>query len=375
MWNFYNPVRLHVGAEWLPQLTALLGTFRPGKPSVGIVTYEVFTTLPESPLRVVISHLQDVPYTVFAEVEPEPSHATIMKGKAWAEAHNLTAIIAIGGGSVIDAAKAICCLAATDLDITPIMDRQIVVANKTVPLLAIPTTAGTGSEVTPFCVLTNQATSLKKSLGSPYFYPDLALLVPQFVATLPQQVIADVGMDVLAHAFEAIWSVKSQPIAENLAFAAIRLVNENFIAYYRQPDNLAAASNMLQAASIAGMAFSNTFTAACHALSFPIGQRFHLSHGASCALTLHLIAQVNLAAVKPVFDRLARMLGLADGSEIPAFIEQIDRHVHTRRTFRQLGGTTDDLTTIARGAFQPLLANNPVALDEAQLVHLLTNIL
>ena len=374
MWNFYNPVRLHVGEAWLPQINALLAALRPGKPLVGIITYEVFATLPESPLQAVISHLKDVPYAVFDQVEPEPSHATIMRGKAWAEAHNLTAIIAIGGGSVIDAAKSICCLAYTDLEITPIMNREVALAKKTLPLLAIPTTAGTGSEVTPFCVLTDQATGLKQSLGSPHFYPDLALLVPQFVATLPPHVIADVGMDVLAHAFEAIWSVKSQPISENLAFQAIRLAQEHFLPYFRNSRNLVAAAGMLEAAAIAGMAFSNTFTAACHALSFPIGKRFRLSHGAACAMTLHLIAEVNLAAVKPKFDRLANALGLADGAQIPAFIQQIHQQVHPITMFHQLGGSQEDLVKIAQGAFQPLLANNPVPLNEAKIVEVLAKV-
>ena len=375
MWNFYNPAQLHVGEEWLEQLDALVRKLSDGTPSVGIITYDVFSTLANSPLQAVVDNLKDIPHIVFDQVEPEPSNATIMKGKAWTEENKLSVIIAIGGGSVIDASKAICCLANTDLHITPIMDREVLLKQKMLPLIAIPTTAGTGSEVTPFCVLTNQDTGLKKSLGSPFFYPNIALLIPQFVTTLPQHVIADVGMDVLAHAFEAIWSVKSQPVSENLAFAAIRMVKENFLSYYERPSNLEAAARMLQAASIAGMAFSNTFTAACHALSFPIGQRFHLSHGASCAMTLHLIAQANLNAVKPSFDRLAVLLGLSDGAELPAFIEQMNEKVHDTRRFSQLGGTADDVKLIAQGAFQPLLANNPVTLNETQLVDLLSQIL
>ncbi len=375
MWNFYNPVQLHAGEEWLSKLDMLIGSLSRGTPSAGIITYDIFAALAESPLKTIVSHLKKIPCTIFDQVEPEPSNSTIMKGKAWAEANKLSAVIAIGGGSVIDAAKAICCLAHTDLHITPIMDRETALEKKMLPLIAIPTTAGTGSEVTPFCVLTNQDTGLKKSLGSPYFYPDMALLIPRFVTTLPQQVIADVGMDVLAHAFEAIWSIKSQPVSENLAFAAIRMVKDHFLIYYEQPSNLDAASHMLQAASIAGMAFSNTFTAACHALSFPIGQRFHLSHGASCAMTLHLVAQANIEAVKPSFDRLAVLLGLSDGADIPVFIEQLNEKVHATRRFSQLGGTAEDVKLIARGAFQPLLANNPVVLNEMQLVDLLSNIL
>jgi len=129
---------------------------------------------------------------------------------------------------------------------------------------------------------------------------------------------------------------------------------------------------MGQGATLAGMAFSNTLTAGCHALSYPIGQIFGLSHGASCAMTLHLVAQVNAGVMKPTFTNLAAYLGLSGPEEVPASIGRLREQVTTIPTLRELGATPADLRRIAENAFQPLLRNNPVELTEERIVHMLT---
>jgi alcohol dehydrogenase class IV len=278
----------------------------------------------------------------------------------------------LGGGSVIDAAKAVACLVNSEVgDLSPYMDREVAFSAKRLPLLALPMTAGTGAEVTPFSVLTSEATGVKKSLPSPFFYPDVAVVVPSYLTTVPQKVVGDVGLDALAHAYEALWSVNANPVSDALGSRAIKLITDNFLAHYADTRNANAASAMSAGATIAGMAFSNTLTAGCHALSYPIGNLFGLSHGASCAMTLHLIAEFNRDAVGTKFADLSAYLGLAGPSDIPRSIARLRETVTTIPTLRELEATPADLKAIAAGAFQPLLRNNPVPLTETAILRLL----
>ena len=370
-WSFVHPTRLYCGEQWFLKLNEF-ATELSANGVIGVMTGQ-HSTRKYGFLEEIISRLGDRETHVFDHIEPEPSHKTIMDAKKFVEQHNIKALVAIGGGSVLDAAKAVSCVAYTDLHITPLMDRTIPVPRKTVPLIALPTTAGTGSEVTPFSVLTNTETGAKKSLPSLHFYPDVSIVVSRFLATVPQKVIGDVGMDALAHSFEALWSIHSNPISDSIAFSAIKLIRDNFLRYYRDSHDPDVADSMAQAATMAGKSFSNTFTAACHGLSYPIGQRFHMTHGASCAMTLHVIANLNKNVVKEKFDLLARYLGLRNADAVSDMIKEIRSEITTIPTFRELKANLDDLEFIAKGAFQPLMSNNPVPLNERQIVELLAS--
>ena len=368
-WSYANPTKLYYGEQWLSKLPEFVESLSKDA-KVGIITGQ-HAARKYGYTQSVLDSLSGKECVVFDEVEPEPSHDTVMKGKDFFERHQVSILIAIGGGSSIDAAKAMSCLAYTQLHITPIMDREIVITEKKIPLIAIPTTAGSGSEITPFSVLTNTGNGLKKSTPSPYFYPDLAIVMPRFLTTLPKKVIGDVGMDALAHSFEALWSIHSNQVSDAIAFKAIKLISDNFLTYYCDPQNYFAASAMAVAATLAGKSFSNTFTAACHGLSYPIGRRFNLSHGASCAMTLHLVARFNQEVMKEKFVELAQYLNLPGHGDIHKLIEDIRTNITTVPSFRELSANIEDLRFIAQGAFRPLLDNNPIKLSEDQIVNLL----
>ncbi len=367
-WRFAHPTSLLFGQEWLGDLGQQVGAVVDGP--IALMTGNG-AARSNGYLEQVCAALGERQFGVFDQVEPEPSHSTVMAAKRFVEQGGFRGVLALGGGSTIDAAKAVTCLAYADAEITPYMDREREFGGKQVPLIALPTTAGTGSEVTPFSVLTNDATGEKKSLPSPHFYPDVALVLPGFLSTVPQKVIGDSGLDALAHAYEAVWSVNANPVSDALAFRAIKLITDNFVRHYRSPSDLLAATAMAEGATIAGMAFSNTLTAGCHALSYPIGRIFGLSHGASCAMTLHLVAEMNAAAVAPKFDLLATQLGLDDGGQVPGSILHLRQQATTIPTLRELGAGRAQLEEIATGAFQPLLKNNPVPMTEERIVGLL----
>jgi alcohol dehydrogenase len=306
----------------------------------------------------------------FDRVEPEPSHSTVERIADWLSHAGVVAVVALGGGSVLDASKAAACLAAVGTDIAPYMEREIAFSQRKLPLIALPTTAGTGSEVTPFSVLTNDRTGQKKSLPSPYFYPDHAVVVPAFATTVPTKVRGDVGIDSLAHALEALWSVNANPVSDALAFRAIAHIAPSFEAYYDSPSDETAAP-MVLGSTLAGLAFSNTLTAGCHALSYPLCDELHISHGAACAITLEHIAVLNQSAVADKFAVIATILGLDSGDALPTEISRLRRHATTIPTLSELGVTETDLSRIAKGAFQPLLHNNPVPMPEEVIVDVL----
>lgn len=369
-WSYAHPTRVLWGESWSEELSALTAELASGP--IGIITGRN-AAREAGYLKALATQFGGREWHLFDHVEPEPAHSTVMAAAAFVEQHGVRCLVALGGGSVIDAAKAAACVAYAEIpDITPYMDRERAFSAKQIPLVAMPMTAGTGSEVTPFSVLTNETTGAKKSLPSPYFYPDVALVNPAYLATVPTKVAGDVGLDALAHAYEALWSTNANPVSDALGFQAIKLITDSFLAHYDDPSNAIAAAAMSKGAVIAGMAFSNTLTAGCHALSYPIGQLFGLTHGASCAMTLHLIAEVNAPAVAAKFADLAAYLGLADGEEVPASIARLRQCVATIPTLRELGAGPGDLRKIAQGAFQPLLQNNPVELTEDRIVELLT---
>lgn len=314
--------------------------------------------------------LPRVKVTQFSEVEAEPTQVTVNRARATARDLKPNAIIALGGGSALDAAKVVAATYATDLDLASLMNRAIPVPHRTTTLIAIPTTAGSGSEVTPFAVLSNDAGD-KQSLPSTEFYPDVAIVAPSLVTTCPQHVAGDAGMDALAHALEALWSTQANPVSDELAYSAASLVLHHLPAYYADRTDARSATAMARAATLAGMAFSNTFTAACHALSYPLGKRYRLSHGAACGVTLHAVARVNESAAEEKFAQLAERLHLKGPKEVPLAIARLREAITTIPTLRQLGASDDDLRTVATTYFVPLMNNNPVQLTPDEIVSML----
>jgi alcohol dehydrogenase len=308
-------------------------------------------------------------------VEPEPSHAIVERLAGELNAFDPKLVISVGGGSAIDAAKAATCLGETgESSVTPYMDRIREFTARKTQLVAIPTTAGTGSEVTPFAVLTNTDTGQKKSLPSEFFYPDEAFILPEFLSSVPVKVRGDVGIDSLAHAFEALWSTNSNPVSDGLAYEAIRRIVDSFEVHYDDPSDQRAANGMAAGATLAGMAFSNTLTAGCHALSYPLCDKYGVSHGAACAMTLQAIAELNLEPVREKFEIVASLLGLDSAETVPEEIGRLKSHARTIPTFAELGIGEDDFDSIASGAFKPLLRNNPVEMTHDVTVTLLGSV-
>ncbi len=251
-----------------------------------------------------------IAYEVFDKVEANPRLATVHEGADMYQEKNCDLIVGLGGGSAMDAAKAIGVKATHEGDVADYTRRGgKPVRNITPPLVAIPTTSGTASEVTWFSVLTDPDEKAKIVIADPYIAPNVSLVDPVMTQTMPPEVTAFTGMDALTHAVEAYVSIKATPLSDTLALKAIELIGSNLREAVGNGDNLEARSNMMLGSTIAGMAFANSSVGLVHAVAHALGGQFNIAHGIANALMLPLVMQYNLIACPSKYADIAWALG------------------------------------------------------------------
>jgi len=255
--------------------------------------------------------------SVFSETVPDPTTGTIVAGlQAFTEGGH-DGLVSLGGGSPIDTAKAIGMLAANGG-----RARDYKVPNKIPkkgpPHLAIPTTAGTGSEVTRFTVITDSETGEKMLIAGASLVPSAAIVDFELTMSMPARLTADTGTDSLTHAIEAHVSRRANAFADAFAMTAMKTIWEELPTAFHEPGNRRAREAMMLAATQAGMAFSNASVALVHGMSRPIGAHFHVPHGLSNAMLLPAVTAFSVHAAERQYAECARTLGIADGSHSDA---------------------------------------------------------
>lgn len=240
---------------------------------------------------------------IFSDVEPDPSFDTINKGVEMMNAFNPDCIIALGGGSSMDAAKGMWLLyEQPDVDLGALKEKfmdirkrvyKIEQLGEKAKLVAIPTTSGTGSEATSFAVISDKQKNMKYPLADYALLPTIAIVDPELVMSLPKSVVADTGMDVLTHAIEAYVSNMASDFTDGLAIKAIELVFEYLERSYKDPTDALAKEKMHNASTIAGMAFSNAFLGINHSIAHKIGGEYHVPHGRANAILLPYVIKYN----------------------------------------------------------------------------------
>ncbi|MBQ5541496.1 MAG: iron-containing alcohol dehydrogenase [Erysipelotrichales bacterium] len=255
----------------------------------------------------------NVDYVIYDGINAEPSDVMILDGlKAYKENH-CDFLIALGGGSPIDSAKAIGMMSVSDAPIASYMGKLIDV---NMPgLIAIPTTAGTGSEVTKFTIINDTATKVKMLLTGACLIPAMAVIDPKFTMTAPKSVTSHTGIDALCHAVESYTSRKAQPLSETFSLSAIKRIFENLETCYNEPSNEAARIQMSLAATEAGLAFTNASVTIVHGMSRPIGALFHVPHGLSNAMLLEVCMNFAVDGAYDRFADIARYLGFASAKD------------------------------------------------------------
>lgn len=303
----------------------------------------------------------------FADVEPEPPVAVVLRAADQARASGADCVVGFGGGSSLDAAKLAALLAATDLRLEDIygVDK---VRGVRLPLVLIPTTAGTGSEVTPIAIVTT-GENMKQGVVSPVLLPDVALLDADLTLGLPAPVTAATGIDAMVHAIEAYTSKRlKNPLSDSLAREALRLLSGHIHRACQAPADREARQAMLVGACMAGMAFANAPVAAVHALAYPVGARFHVPHGLSNALVLGPVLRFNLPAALPLYAELAdqAMPHAAGSPEARAaawidMLEALPAALGLPARLSQVGIGAADIDLLAEDAMRQtrLLINNP----------------
>ena len=310
-----------------------------------------------------------VEYAIYADVQADPPEHIMLEAVAFAKQHQVDAIIGFGGGSSLDVAKVIALLAdpRQNQSIQDIYGVNNAKAPR-LPLILIPTTAGTGSEVTPISIVTTGETT-KTGIVSPILYADTAILDATFTTGLPAHITAATGIDAMVHAIEAYTSkIKKNFYADMLAKQALKLLNKNLTPVLVNGQDLEARQNMLLGSMLAGQAFANAPVGAVHALAYPLGGHFHLSHGHTNALVLLEVLKFNAPNAKHLYAELMQWLdpyskGSIDGL-CDLFIDHIQRHLDgsgLTLKLRDLDVPEHMLETLAHDAMLQtrLLQNNP----------------
>ena len=314
---------------------------------------------------------------VFDQVEADPPESVVLAAVEQAKSMQAELIIGFGGGSSMDVAKLVALLAHPNC--TQTLQDIYGVGNarsQRLPLIQVPTTAGTGSEVTQIAIITTGATT-KMGVVSPILLPDLALLDADLTLGLPAHVTAATGIDAMVHAIEAYTSkLKKNPLSDMLAREALRLLAGNLDAVVQDGQNREARQAMLLGALLAGQAFANAPVAAVHALAYPLGGHFHIPHGLSNALVLPTVIEFNAPAAAPLYAELAPLIvgrGLVPGDadslteQLVRALSELSPRCGLPSRLRDAGVPKDKLEMLAKDAMlqQRLLVNNPREVTEA----------
>jgi len=295
----------------------------------------------------------------FTHVEPNPSAETVDRAFDVYKTSGCVWVMAVGGGSAMDVGKAVALLAAHP---GPIQRYEGVgkVPGPVAPLVCLPTTSGTGSEVTTFSVITDRQRKFKMPIGSPHLLPAAAVCDPELTMTMPQPVTAATGMDALTHAVECYTNTAHHPISKTLALEAIRLIGAHLRRAYATGADLDARTHMLLASTMAAMAFTRTRLGNVHAMSHPVGAFFDVPHGVANALLLPYVMDWNLPGCLDTFPRVAEALGESTEGLSPRAaavvavdaVRQLSRDVGIPERLRDVGVTRDAIPAMAADAMK-----------------------
>ncbi len=313
----------------------------------------------------------------FSDIEPNPSCDSVDSAAKVAREAKADCVIGLGGGSSLDVAKIVSCLVTNPGSIYEYYgggSKQLEI--RTTQLICIPTTAGTGSEVTNVGVYTNKKTGKKVPMVNGLFWPDIALVDSTLTHTMPPAVTAVTGMDAFCHAIEAYWNKDSQPICDMVAMGAMKLILENIKTAYENPSHAQARQAMSLASVLAGVAFSQTRTTGAHALSFPLTVDFGMSHGESCAITLPAFIRLSGEKKAEKMQLLAQHLGFDDIPSLADGIQTLMQQLGMRTKLSQAGVTQEDIDRIADVGLEAAIIHlSPAEMNKQTVTALLQSIL
>lgn len=308
---------------------------------------------------------------IFSDIRPNPTTDNVNDCVRLMREIDADFAVALGGGSPMDCCKAACAIVRGDDNIEPYHSLgKPISAKEAIPMIAVTTTSGTASEVTNISVLTDINQNLKQPMNDPAMYPKIAVIDPELTLTVPPQVTASTGLDVLSHAIESYWSTLNQPICSACSIYAARLVFEWLEKAYTEPENLTAREKMAEASIVAGVAFSHPRTTGSHACSFPLTNIYGIPHGEACAFTLDYFVKFNAkhADSDGRLDALAKDCGFDSAYEMADEISAMKKRMGMRSRLSEIGCTSDEqIAELTKKSMSMLMKRNPIELSESDI--------
>ena len=320
---------------------------------------------------------------LYEQVEHDPSTETVDLGAKMARECRADVVIGMGGGSALDAAKAIACMVKNEGSVAEYQSGREI-KRPGVPFIALPTTAGTGAEVTKNSVLTNKEKESKQSVRSPYMIAKVAIVDPLLTISMPPSVTAATGMDALTQAIETYVTLAPNPVSDTLALRAVGSISQNLVRAFIDGNDIEARDGMALGSMMTAMAFANAKLGAVHGLAHPIGALFDVPHGVACALLLPYVMQHNLSVKAARYAQIARAMGqdtskarsedAAARMAVDAVREMLSQ-LQLPQHLRDVGIFQYDIMAIAGAAGGSSLSNNPRPTTSASLQEILNTAL
>ena len=371
--NWSYPAAIRFGAGRISELADACTQSGISKPL--LVTDKGLASLPITGQALDILRKAGLDAAMFSEVDPNPNENNLAAGIAAYKAGGHDGVIAFGGGSGLDLGK---CVAFMAGQTRPVWDFEDIGdwwtradADAIAPIIAVPTTAGTGSEVGRAGVLTNSETHEKKIIFHPKMLPAAVICDPELTVGMPKPITAGTGLDAFAHCVEAFSSPHYHPMSQGIALEGMRLVIENLPRAYENGNDIEARAHMMSAAAMGATAFQKGL-GAIHAMSHPIGAHFNTHHGTTNAVCMPAVLDLNAPKIAERFDRAAGYLGIDGGFEgFRAFVDRFNDQLGVPKGLAALGVTEDTIPDLVKGAIKdPSCGGNPVELTEENLTAL-----
>jgi alcohol dehydrogenase class IV len=365
--NWSYPTAIKFGAGRIAALAEACGQAGIKKPL--LVTDRGLASLPITAATLDILEAAGLGRALFAEVDPNPNELNLAAGVAAYTAGGHDGVIAFGGGSGLDLGKMVAFMAGQT---RPVWDFEDIGdwwtradADAIAPIIAVPTTAGTGSEVGRASVITNSETHAKKIIFHPKVLPSVVICDPELTVGMPPAITSGTGLDAFAHCVEAYSSPHYHPMSQGIALEGMRLVKEYLPRAYADGTDLEARAQMMSAAMMGATAFQKGL-GAIHAMSHPIGAHFNSHHGTTNAVCMPAVLAFNAPAIRDRFDQAAAYLGIEGGFDgFCTFVQDLNDSLGIPRSLRELGVAEDAIPALVKDALaDPSCGGNPIPLTE-----------
>lgn len=366
-WEFNLPVKLIFGngkrhniAEYIDEIGGKCGVLVCGKSFVKNGVADELAKKSNGRIK-----------AVFSNVRPNPTTDNVDDCVSLMREIKADFAVALGGGSPMDCCKAACAIARGEGFIREYHSGgKPISAKEAIPMIALPTTSGTASEVTNISVLTDTLKNLKNPMNDAAMYPKIAVVDPELTLSVPPQVTASTGLDVLSHAVESYWSTLNQPLCSACSVYAARLVFEWLETAYNEPENLAAREKMAEASIVAGVAFSHPRTTGSHACSFPLTNIYGVPHGEACAFTLDYFIKFNAdkADGDGRITALAQDCGFSSPYAMAEELSAMKKRMGMKARLSEIGCVTEaQIDELTEKSMSMLMSRNPIPLTKSDI--------